>query len=102
MAQGEIVYLTTESDDADDDGLSNTDEALAGTDPVDPDSDDDGFDDGVEVALGSDPLDPNSIPAAKVPALPPVGLLLLSLGLVAAGVRLQRRALLPSGRARMH
>lgn len=43
--------------DIDDDDLSNTDEAIAGTDPFDPDSDDDGLDDGTEVAAGSNPLD---------------------------------------------
>jgi Bacterial TSP3 repeat/IPT/TIG domain len=43
-------------DDADNDGLSNTEEATMGTDPLDEDSDDDGLDDFAEGAFGSDPL----------------------------------------------
>lgn len=46
--------------DADDDGLSDDEEADLGTDPNDPDTDDDGVNDGDEVDCGSDPLDPNS------------------------------------------
>ncbi|MFK7895178.1 MAG: FG-GAP-like repeat-containing protein [Myxococcota bacterium] len=42
--------------DADDDGLSNDAEALAGTDPLSADSDGDGLRDGFEVANGFDPL----------------------------------------------
>lgn len=44
--------------DTDGDGLSDTDEAAAGTDPSKPDSDGDGISDGQEVADGTDPLDP--------------------------------------------
>ncbi len=64
--------------DSDQDGLSNDEEALYGTDPSDKDSDDDGYGDGVEVESGYDPLKPapgdrvikeeNIIPAAAVPA----------------------------------
>jgi hypothetical protein len=43
--------------DADDDGLSDGDEAAYGTNPSDPDSDNDGLDDGAEVSLGTNPLD---------------------------------------------
>ena len=43
-------------DDSDGDGLSDYDEATAGTDPLDPDSDDDGLCDGDEVNVhGTDP-----------------------------------------------
>ncbi len=49
-------------DDIDGDGLINTDEAMHGTEPLNPDTDGDGYHDGTEVSLGSDPLDINSIP----------------------------------------
>ncbi|WP_298440546.1 carboxypeptidase regulatory-like domain-containing protein [uncultured Ferrimonas sp.] len=52
----------SEDDDIDGDGLSNADEAEAGTDPMLADSDGDGIDDGVEVELGYDPLDANKKP----------------------------------------
>jgi hypothetical protein len=42
--------------DHDDDGLTNAEEASAGTDRFNPDSDDDGLSDGQEVALGTNPL----------------------------------------------
>ncbi|MEK9151458.1 MAG: hypothetical protein AAB547_02405 [Patescibacteria group bacterium] len=42
--------------DSDQDGLSNDEEKLYGTDPSDKDSDDDGYGDGVEVESGYDPL----------------------------------------------
>ena len=46
------------TDDCDLDGLTNDDEALAGTDPNDADTDNDGENDGDEVNFGSNPLDP--------------------------------------------
>ena len=55
--------------DADNDGLSDPDEATAGTDPLDPDTDDDGLLDGVETNTGTfvdandtgtDPLNPDT------------------------------------------
>jgi len=45
--------------DTDGDGLSDADEAIAGTDRLDQDSDDDGLTDGREVELGLDPLNPD-------------------------------------------
>jgi len=47
--------------DTDGDGLSDTDEALAGTNPLNPDTDSDGAPDGAEVQAGTDPLDASSI-----------------------------------------
>lgn len=44
--------------DQDGDGLTNTQEGVAGTDPIVPDTDGDGINDGAEVSAGSDPLDP--------------------------------------------
>jgi len=48
--------------DDDGDGLNDTDEVTAGTDPLNPDSDFDTYLDGEEVAAGSDPMDPESVP----------------------------------------
>ena len=44
--------------DADNDGLADADEPVAGTDPADPDTDGDGLLDGFEVRFGFDPLVP--------------------------------------------
>ncbi|MBP7060743.1 MAG: hypothetical protein KBA91_02075 [Candidatus Moranbacteria bacterium] len=44
--------------DSDQDGLSNDEEALYGTDPLNKDTDGDGYSDGVEVQSGYDPLKP--------------------------------------------
>lgn len=44
--------------DSDQDGLSNDEEALYKTDPMNKDSDNDGYTDGVEVESGYDPLKP--------------------------------------------
>lgn len=44
--------------DSDDDGLTDGEEVILGTDPFDPDTDDDGLTDGAEVEVyGTDPLD---------------------------------------------
>ncbi len=45
--------------DSDQDGLSNEEEALYGTDPLNKDTDGDGYSDGVEVESGYDPLKPS-------------------------------------------
>ncbi|GAH08038.1 unnamed protein product, partial [marine sediment metagenome] len=59
-------WTFTVNSDIDGDGLSNEEEAILGTDPLDPDTDDDGLWDGEEVLnLGSDPLnymDPVNLP----------------------------------------
>ena len=47
--------------DSDGDGLSDTDETLAGTNPLHPDTDGDGSPDGSEIAAGTDPLDGASL-----------------------------------------
>ena len=46
--------------DADEDGVTNGEEATLGTDPENPDSDGDGLNDGDEVSAGSDPLNQDS------------------------------------------
>lgn len=48
--------------DVDRDGVTNTDERSAGTDPRDEDTDDDPFTDAEEIRLQSDPTDPSSTP----------------------------------------
>jgi len=45
--------------DTDGDGLTDSEESLIGTDPLNPDTDGDGVSDGDEVAAGTDPNDPN-------------------------------------------
>jgi hypothetical protein len=74
-------------DDSDDDGLYDGVEGPLGTDPANPDTDGDGFNDGLEVSAGSDPTDPASTPSFPVPALPPAGLALLAALLTAAARR---------------
>lgn len=51
------------SEDADGDGLSNSDESRFGTDPLVPDTDKDLITDGAEVKAGSNPLDAKSTTA---------------------------------------
>ena len=48
--------------DSDGDGIADSDEVDLGTDPFDPDTDDDGFGDGVEDNVGTDPLNPDDVP----------------------------------------
>jgi hypothetical protein len=50
------------NNDPDNDGLTNNDEAEAGTDPNNADTDGDGYNDGAEVRAHTDPLDPTSHP----------------------------------------
>ena len=59
-----ICKNITAVQDSDNDGLSDQDEAIYGTDPLNPDTDGDGYLDGEEVKAGTDPLDPNSYPGA--------------------------------------
>jgi hypothetical protein len=47
--------------DSDDDGLTNPEETLHGTDPNNPDTDGDGTNDGDEVAAGTDPTVPDAV-----------------------------------------
>ncbi len=53
--------------DSDSDGLDNSGEHEAGTDPLDPDTDGDGHNDGEEVAYGTNPLNAASWPAILGP-----------------------------------
>lgn len=46
--------------DSDDDGVSDTDELLKGTDPQNPDTDADGLSDGSECSIETDPLNPDT------------------------------------------
>ena len=73
----------------DGDGVSNTDEAGAGTDPLNPDTDGDGFTDAAELTAGSNPLDSSSTPAAAVPS-GSVGSRLLLLALLLGVTQLGR------------
>jgi gliding motility-associated-like protein len=56
--------------DQDNDGLTNTQETTAGTDPTNPDTDGDGFPDGTEVTNGTNPLNPcdpdDSLPLCNI------------------------------------
>jgi uncharacterized repeat protein (TIGR01451 family) len=56
LGQPEVVVVDTTDSDRDGDGLSDRDEAVAGSDPDNPDTDGDGIPDGIEV--GPDPSDP--------------------------------------------
>ena len=79
--------------DSDGDGLTASEEAVAGTDPALPDTDGDGYSDGIEVNFGGDPLDDSAWPGWNaVPALSPrIQLLLLgvllTLGVAFLGLR---------------
>jgi len=55
-AENIVAFFLLDNPDFDGDGLLNTDEALAGTDPQNPDTDGDGENDNLEV--GADPLNP--------------------------------------------
>jgi len=59
--------------DADEDGLTDEEEAELGTDPNNADSDGDGISDGDEVNGGTDPLDSNDPEAAPADADEEVG-----------------------------
>ena len=56
--------------DQDNDGLTNTQETTAGTNPTNPDTDGDGFPDGTEVTNGTNPLNPcdpdDSLPLCNI------------------------------------
>ena len=55
----EMLSLNASLADADQDGLTDAEEADLGTDPSNPDSDDDGQGDSLEVLAGTDPLNEN-------------------------------------------
>ncbi len=61
---------TGDACDPDNDGLTNTEESVLGTDPNNPDTDGDGISDGDEVIGGSDPLNPcdpdDSFPGCQI------------------------------------
>lgn len=61
-----VSVTATFSDDADGDGLLNTNEAVIGTDPRNGDSDGDGQNDGYEVAAGTSPTNSASLLAVRV------------------------------------
>ena len=69
-------------DDDDNDGLSDDQEGVLGTNPLLADTDGDDFDDGVEVAAGTDPLDDGDFPSGPQP-VPVNGWLLLTTILLA-------------------
>ncbi len=77
----DLMALTDGTGDIDQDGLSDADETVYGTEPNNPDTDGDGVSDGVEVQWNSDPLNPNEY--VSVPATNSSGttLLVLVLGL---------------------
>ncbi|TYP98346.1 gliding motility-associated-like protein, partial [Tenacibaculum adriaticum] len=62
-----IACLNDENQDCDNDGLTNAEEAIMGTDPSNPDSDNDGITDGIETNNGSDPIDPCDPNPAAIP-----------------------------------
>jgi hypothetical protein len=55
-AHGLSLQVNNRDADPDNDGLTNFEEYLLGTDPHNPDSDGDGLNDGLEVTLGTNPL----------------------------------------------
>jgi len=59
LTDAEEAILGTDPDDpdTDGDGINDGDESGTGTDPTEADTDNDGIDDGVEVGLGTDPND---------------------------------------------
>ena len=86
---GDGVGNNADTDD-DDDGLEDGEEASLGTDPLDPDTDGDDLSDGDEITGGSDPLDYNDPFPVPVPMLPPLGLGVLIVLIVAAVRRMVR------------
>ena len=78
-------------EDDDNDELSDADEAIIGTNSLNPDTDGDGFLDGVEVLAGSNPLNANSTPdTINVPFNAWVAFALL--GLMSLAVTLRTRS----------
>ena len=57
-ADSDSLHMQSLFQDADQDGLSDDEESVLGTDPKKKDSDGDGYNDGVEVKSGYDPLKP--------------------------------------------
>jgi hypothetical protein len=75
----------------DGDVLVDAEEAIIGTNAIDPDTDEDGFDDGEEVlVMGTDPLDPLDPEPDPVPE--PASWLMLLAGTAFLGLLYRRRA----------
>jgi len=83
----QLQFYRDPMSDRDGDGLSDDDEAFAGTNPDATDSDADGVDDPVELAAGSDPLDPRSVPGTPSERVPLPWPALLVLALLVGGMR---------------
>jgi len=63
-----------DSDDIDNDGLTNEEERILGTNPYKPDTDNDGISDGKEKKLGTDPFDPADPPERPRPPYIPAAI----------------------------